>query len=82
MQLMHQKQTSQSKALENLVGRIPVKEGQKLSKTARPIEKYSKSGKSSFSHARLNLEIAGYWILSKYAQARRNQAKKEKITFP
>jgi len=81
MQLMHQKQTSQSKALENLVERNPVKEREKLYKTQQSIEKPSKSGKGYFSQARLNLEIAGYWMLSKYAQEKRkHQARNEKNT--
>ena len=63
---MHQKQTSQSKALKNLVERIPVKEGQKLSKIELPIEKYSKSENGTFSQARRNQAKKGekYLILN------------------
>lgn len=79
MQIMQHKIEGQSKALENLVESIPVKERQKLSKL-QPSRAWSiKTGNKSFSAARLNLEIATYWFLSKYVQARRNHnAKKGK----
>ena len=73
MQLMHQKQISQSKALENLVARIPVKERQKLVMSG-PVRIRSRRNKDSWFHqSRLDLEIFTYWLLSKYAQTRRKQ---------
>lgn len=69
MQLMQHKQTSQSEALENLVKGIPVKERLNLSESAHA--KPKKSENSVFHQARLNLEIAIYWLLCKYVQARR-----------
>jgi len=70
MQLMHQKQ-SQSEALKNPVERIPVKERQKLSSTLPWYTKSNKGQINSFDRARLDLEIATYWLLSKYIQTRR-----------
>jgi len=70
MQLMHQKQ-SQSEALKNPVERIPVKERQKLSSTFPLSVKSNKGHINSFDKARLDLEIAAYWLLSKCIQTRR-----------
>ena len=70
MQLMHQKQ-SQSEALKNLVERLPVKERQKLSPTLPLDVKSNKGHTSSFDKAKLDLEVATYWLLSKYIQTRR-----------
>ena len=75
MQLMHQNK-SQSEALKNLVERIPVKEREKLSNVQPVIVKSSTSRINPFSQARLNLEIATYWFLSKYSQSRRHKAQK------
>ena len=71
MQLMHQKQ-SQSEALKNPVERLPVKERQKLSPTLSLYVKSNKEHTSSFDKAKLDLEIATYWLLSKYIQTRRS----------
>jgi len=71
MQIMHYKQKSQSKALKNLVESIPVKERQKLSEFTPSSTKSVKKGKNSLNKMRLDLEIATYWVLSKYVQSRR-----------
>ena len=77
MQLMQHKSKSQSKALENLVESIPVKERQKLSKVQPLMPKSIKTGKRPFSGAKLNLEIVTYWFLSKYVQTRRRRNTKK-----
>ena len=67
---MQHKQTGQSEASESLVKGIPVKERLNLSEVI--FTKPQKSEKNPFNKAKLDLEIATYWLLSKYVQARRN----------
>jgi len=69
MQIMQHKQASQSEALEGLVKGIPVKERLNLSESV--FTKPQKSETNPFHKAKLDLEIATYWLLSKYVQARR-----------
>jgi hypothetical protein len=81
MQIMQYKTKSQSKALENLVKSIPVKERQKLSKLEPSMVKSTKKENEPLSAARLNLEIAVYWLLSKYVQAKRSRNVKKGETL-
>ena len=69
MQIMQHKQAGQSEALESLVKGIPVKERLNLSESV--FTKPYKSERNPFHNAKLDLEIATYWLLSKYVQARR-----------
>lgn len=75
MQILHQKQTSQSEAAENLVKCIPVKERLKLSESACTKQLQSKS--SLFHQARLEIELATYWLLCKFVQERRKYTQKQ-----
>ena len=70
MQLMQHKQAGQSEASESLVKGIPVKERLNLSEYAKP----KKSESNPFHQAKLDLEIATYWLLSKYVQTKRRHA--------
>ena len=75
---MQNKQISQSEALKNLVKKIPVKERQNISQTRHP--SYRSQTKETIScylhHARLDLEISLYGVLSRYSQFRRRLLQK------
>ena len=68
---MQHKTKSQSKALENLVGSIPVKERQKLSEIERFSIRSESKENNYLAQVKLDLEIATYWALSKYVQSQR-----------
>ena len=69
MQLMQHKHAGQSEASESLVKGIPVKERLNLSESV--FTKPQKPESNPFHKAKLDLEIATYWLLCKYIQARR-----------
>ena len=73
MQMIQHNQTSQSEALENLVVSFPVKERQKLLRAEQNLVNSTKK-RNTFQNLKLDLEIATYWLLSKYSQTRKRQS--------